>query len=508
MDYLALQVRRVGSLEAAAAVFRELTPEVVVIDLGADDALRQDAVRFIRRVPPNVIVVAVSRAEDESSALDCLRAGAADCYFISDVSCLRAGVELALQRRHCSPRDLCAAAERQGGKVLAAEVFPTLEAVDQGLRRLRDRIRDDDVGMNVQQLRAKLIRMGSLLGEHLSGVGEQFESGGESALSDRHGILTRCSNMERAVSMCVRVAPTRASVLLLGETGTGKELLARAIHAESSCTGDFVPINCGAVPEHLIESLLFGHERGAFTGAHTARQGLFQMAAGGTLFLDEVGNMPPACQVSTLRALQERRIRPVGGSHEVPVDLRVVAATSTPLDDAVDLGTFRADLLYRLDVVRVELPPLRERRGDVEALLHHFAPLLADKHGLPVPELRSGFLAAAREFDWPGNVRQLANLVERLLFLSDGPFDEQDFVRALGSTRLSLQVEETRSLSPPDGGSSNGLEGVTNRAEAHYLRVLLQQHAGRVEAVATSAGVSARTITRKLKKYGLQHGAN
>jgi DNA-binding NtrC family response regulator len=231
----------------------------------------------------------------------------------------------------------------------------------------------------------------------------------------------KAPTLERMLKQARAVADTTATVLITGENGTGKEVLARAIHEESSrAARPFVAVSCAALPETLIESELFGHEKGAFTGAAQMRRGRFELADGGTLFLDEVGELSPAMQVKLLRVLQERNFERLGGTKTVEVDIRLVAASNRDLEEEVAAGRFRQDLFYRLNVVPLRLPPLRERREDVPVLAVHFAATTAEKHGRPAAELDPALVEALHEYDWPGNVRELENLVERLVVLTTG----------------------------------------------------------------------------------------
>src|SRR5688572_2974854 len=249
--------------------------------------------------------------------------------------------------------------------------------------------------------------------------------------------------LERVLKQARSVAQTSATVLLTGENGTGKEMLARAIHQESPrASGPFVAVSCAALPETLIESELFGHERGAFTSALQARKGRFELANGGTLFLDEIGELTAAVQVKLLRVLQEREFERVGGTRTLNVDIRLIAASNRDLEKEVKEGRFRQDLFFRLNVVPLLLPPLRERPEDIPLLTAYFATKSAEKHGHPTPELAPELIDVLQEYEWPGNVRELENLIERLVVLSSGPslgieFVPEKMLRALPGTNVT-----------------------------------------------------------------------
>ncbi len=250
-------------------------------------------------------------------------------------------------------------------------------------------------------------------------------------------MLSRSQAMWDLFELCIRVAPADATVLIIGETGTGKELLARAIHRRSQRKGRFVAANCASMPPELIQSELFGHEKGAFTGADRTKTGLVSHAHEGTLFLDEIGDMTAESQQSLLRMLQEKRIRSVGSLVEREIDARVVAATNVPLDKAVRDGLFREDLFYRLDVIRMNIPPLRERPEDILFLFGHFVKRLAKHYGLQPPTFAESFVDALLEYEWPGNVRQLENFSERLVLARpQRALTSRDFAR-LGGTSLA-----------------------------------------------------------------------
>ncbi len=329
------------------------------------------------------------------------------------------------------------------------------------------------------------------------------------------GIYTRSPRLWDALDLANRIAPTEATVLILGETGTGKELLARAIHRKSGRSGRFVPVNCGAVSETLVGTELFGHVKGAFTGATTSKDGLFRHAEGGTLFLDEIGNIPLTVQYHLLRALQEGTIRPVGSHEEMPVDVRVVAATSASLVDEVNRGRFREDLMYRLDVIRLEIPPLRERPEDIIYLFAHFSRKIADEYSVERPHPDERFLDSLVDHSWPGNVRELENFTERLVLTSSGQrVGAEVFERLLPDARRddALPVASGRS------GRAQAFESVepaididrtmdqclgprVAALESSYIASCLAAEGGRVAATAERAGVSRRTLLRKMKEY-------
>ena len=298
------------------------------------------------------------------------------------------------------------------------------------------------------------------------------------------GVVCQSGSMQSLCDRLKRIAPTQATVLITGESGTGKEVAARALHRMSNRhDGPFVPINCAAIAAELIESELFGHVKGAFTGAQTAREGLFYDAQGGTLFLDEVAEMPPAAQAKLLRVLEERRIRPVGSEQEIPVDVRVVAATNRDLKEDVARGRFRQDLYYRLQVVELDLPPLRERPEDIPLLARHFIATMAQTLKVPALELTPRVLARLSAYDWPGNVRELRNLIERSLIL--GWFDLGN--EADGAGEAASDCGDT-------------LEAVEKR---HILATLEACQGNKSEA-ARRLGISRKTLERKCTAWGCE----
>jgi DNA-binding NtrC family response regulator len=287
-----------------------------------------------------------------------------------------------------------------------------------------------------------------------------------------------------------QVAPTKASVLIIGESGTGKELVARAIHAKSPrASRSFVAVNCAALPESILESELFGHERGAFTGAVGAKRGLFEEASGGTLFLDEIGEISPKMQVQLLRVLQEGEIRRVGGSDTIKVDARVVAATNRDLKHELATGRFREDLYFRLQVVTVRVPPLRERKGDIPILVKHFIARHAERLGRPVPRVAPEVLESLAGYDFPGNVRELSHIVERAMLLArEGVVTGAD---------LPPEVRAAIASSPTAGNGSLAEDWPTlGILERRYIDRVLARTGGNKTRAAEVLGIDRRTLNR------------
>ncbi len=312
-------------------------------------------------------------------------------------------------------------------------------------------------------------------------------AGGETPL------LGHSPAMRRVYSLIERAAPTEANVLILGENGTGKELVAREIHRRSRrADGVLVAVDLGAVAESLFESELFGHVKGAFTDARADRIGRMQAADGGTLFLDEVGNLPLHLQPKLLTALEQRRVVPVGGNKPVPIDIRVVAATNLPSERLADETRFRQDLLFRLNTVEIELPPLRERRDDIPILVDHYLALYSKKYAKPVRELPAPVMAALQGYDWPGNVRALRHAAERAVILaSDGIFTVEDFSLARATPRTAAV--------PPQAGNDLNLE----RAEKQMVEQALKKHHYNISLAAQELGLTRASLYRRMDKHGL-----
>jgi DNA-binding NtrC family response regulator len=317
------------------------------------------------------------------------------------------------------------------------------------------------------------------------------------ALQDRHrieGIIGESGPMLEVLSMVRRAAPSEATVLIRGESGTGKELIAKAIHFGSArAHGPLVKVNCAALPENLLESELFGHEKGAFTGAITSRQGRFEMAHGGTIFLDEIGDLPLHLQAKLLRVLQEREYEKVGSSRPVKVNVRILAASHRPLEALLKAGQLREDLYYRLNVVTILIPPLRERRSDVSLLIDHFLRRYAEKNGKTIRGLTPAGRDVLLRYDYPGNVRELENIIERAVVLA------RDDV--IGSGDLPLTVQEPEIA---DGEREAHLTAAVEALERRMIRDAMARSEGVQTHAAELLGISARGLRYKLIKYGFQ----
>ena len=327
--------------------------------------------------------------------------------------------------------------------------------------------------------------------------------------TQRGALIGNSEAMQRVRGMIEKVAETDATVLVRGESGTGKELVARELHERSSLRrrGAFVAVNCAALPSELIESELFGHEKGAFTGAAARRRGKFEQADGGTLFLDEIGDMSANVQAKLLRALEERRIERLGGGDSIPVDVRIVSATHRPLEQDIEKGNFRADLFYRLRVVTIEIPALRERREDVPQLAETFARQAAERYALPPRVIAPAALRRLVEYDWPGNVRELRNAVERAMIMAEG--DEvtaRDLPEEVGGTtrapkdEAAVFVVEGNQLAVP---FTSDFREDRREFERRYIARCLEESGGNVTRAAAVLGMHRQSLQHKLRELGL-----
>jgi DNA-binding NtrC family response regulator len=311
---------------------------------------------------------------------------------------------------------------------------------------------------------------------------------------DHYGIIGRSRAMQEVIRRAELVAETKSTVLITGETGTGKELVARAIHDRSAQRDmPLIKVNCAAIPETLLESELFGHVRGAFTGATTTKKGKFALADGGTIFLDEIGTMNPTLQSKLLRVLQEREIEPLGSERSERIDVRVIAATNRDLRQMVADGKFQEDLFYRLNVIPIEIPPLRDRRDDIPALVEHFVSKHAQRTGRRIEKMEDGVLAGLQQYDWPGNVRELENTIERAVVLAAGAAITAQAISVLGAV-----TQQTSGL--PSLRLRQNIEWV----ERETIRRALENAGGVKKDAAELMGISQRALSYYLAKYRLE----
>jgi DNA-binding NtrC family response regulator len=367
----------------------------------------------------------------------------------------------------------------------AFDYLPKSFTVDQLLVTVERALRQRRLAVENQNLRAQL--QGAFALENVIGISPA---------------------MSQVFELVKKAARSEANILILGESGTGKELIARAVHANSPrAVQAFVPVDCASLPENLLESELFGHERGAFTGAIRTKPGLIEVADRGTLFLDEIGELSLGLQSKLLRALQERQIRRVGGTALVDVDVRVVSATNRDLRDEVTKGRFREELYYRVNVIEIALPPLRARGGDVRLLAHHFLRRYGQGR---VTGWDDGAIAALEAYAWPGNVRELQNVIERACALADGDTitrrDLPEHLLAGGGAAPGAAASPGGAALPPatDLGLKEAKERWLAVLEARYLRDLLARHDGNVSAAAKAAGIDRKTFHRLINKYSIK----
>ncbi|WP_192035539.1 sigma-54 dependent transcriptional regulator [Halomonas sp. YLGW01] len=413
--------------EAALAALAPDFPGVVVSDIRMPGMDGMALLREIRQRDPDLPVILVTGHGDISTAVEAMREGAWD--FLE--------------------------------KPFAGERL--VEVVRRGVEKRR-------LSLENRHLKAELEAQQSAPGPRLVG---------------------RTPAIQRLASMVQRISQVETDVLLFGETGAGKDLVARAIHERSSRGGQpFVAINCGAIPESIIESELFGHEKGAFTGAQERRIGKFEHANGGTVFLDEIESMPLALQVKLLRVLQERMVERLGANEAVTLDLRVIAATKVDLKAAAEAGRFREDLYYRLNVVTLPIPPLRERREDIPLLFQHFAAVAASRSGMEAPPLDAGGVAVLLAHDWPGNARELRNLAERYVLLGvTCDYRLDGLLEGVGTDGAELPLPQQVEL-----------------FEKQLINQALARHRGRIHEVCAHLGLPRKTLYDKLKKHDLTPG--
>jgi DNA-binding NtrC family response regulator len=423
---------------------------------------------------------------DPGLAPDALRGGEFDLLLSDLMMPGTDGIRLLSQARAIDPHLVAVIMTGQGTIQTAVEAMKA-GAFDYVLKpfRLQQVLPVLDRGMEVRRLRTENVRLRRLLGALT------YES-------DRYRIVGSGAAVRKVIQTIEKVAPTAATVLVRGPSGTGKELVARAVHGNGPRRDKpLVTINCATLQENLLESELFGHEKGAFTGADRAKTGLFEVAEGGTLFVDEVAEMAPGLQAKLLRVLEDGHYRRVGGTQERRADVRVVAATNKPLEDEVRAGRFREDLFFRLNVITVALPPLKDRREDVPELIAHF--LHTRQVGRGVMTVDPAALAVLCGYDWPGNVRELANVLERAQILAEGDTITTD---DLPETLTAVSRSAAPGVVTPAPVGPDDLDGVERR----HVSDVLRRHGGNKVQAAKALGVSRRTLYRLLDKYRLVEG--
>jgi two-component system NtrC family response regulator len=419
----------------AVVLFRKHRPKVVTLDLGLTPHVDsvEEGFRCLEEtlsIAPATKVIVITGNEDRSSALRAVQSGACDFY-----------------QKPIDINEL---------KIVIKRAF-----------HIRD-IEDENY------------RLQSVLGQK----NKQFG-----------GMVGQCPQMEHVFSTIRKVAPSDVSIFITGESGTGKELVARAIHNLSLRKEQrFVPINCGAIPENLLESELFGHEKGAFTGAHSRVQGKVEYAHGGTLFLDEIGEIPPNLQVKLLRFLQEKVIQRVGGRDDITVNTRVISATNIDIKKAIDEGTFREDLYYRIAVVNIDIPPLRERGSDIMLLANLFLRGFAASLGRKVKGFSADAVERLRSYEWPGNVRELENMVQRAVIMSDSPIVEAAALGFGGETpSFKMLLKEKMTL-----------KDARERVERDLIVAVVREQGGNIAKTAERLGVSRPTLYDLMRKHGIE----
>ena len=378
--------------------------------------------------------------------------------------------------------------------------------------------------MNLERLRSKYpwARLHELsapvsfdaLGEVLEEINAAHrQARNDPALKSSSRLIGVSDDMRLVRQLIDKVATSPATVLVTGESGTGKEVIARRIHELSGRKGPFVAVNCGAIPEHLLESELFGHEKGAFTGADKARPGRFEQASGGTFFLDEIGDMPSVMQVKLLRVLEERVVERVGGTKSIPVDVRLIAATHRDLPARIESGDFREDLYYRLSVFPIDVSPLRERPDDILPLINEFTDRLRAE-GAGNLLLTHAAIAALEAYCWPGNVRELVNLIERLVVTNpNGVVDVFDLPRSMTSRNLDVEgVDNDPAMSQAADAANLPPEGIDLKAylaeiEKNLIDQALEESNGVVQHAAKKLGIGRTTLVEKMRRIGQRKSA-
>jgi len=470
--------------------------DILIID--DHDAMREGLELLLRRRGHRT-----RSAESGQRGLDLLEQEPADLV-ITDLKMARMDGMEVLRRVKASSPEI---------EVMVITAHGTIEKVVEAMKLgaadfITKPFSSEEFGVKVDRLIGERAKRQSLLRENLALRVENTYLREEGQA--RYGeIIGESPPMQQVFHWIDRVALSDSTVMIYGESGTGKELVARAIHAASPRKdGPFVRVNCGALNENLLDSELFGHEKGAFTGAEKRRRGRFELADGGTLFLDEIATVPQTTQVRLLRVLQERELERVGGEETIPVNVRIIAATNATLAALRGDGTFREDLFYRLHVVPITLPPLRERKEDITLLVHHFIEKLRGRTASPVRAASPGALRRLASHEWPGNVRELENVIERALVLADGDELDENDIPSLGMgggarqphARVAPASEDSVVL--PTGGLdlNQAVEGMEER----LLRQALEQADGVKAEAARLLGLKPSALYYKLEKYGIE----
>ncbi|MFA6232421.1 MAG: sigma-54 dependent transcriptional regulator [Rhodanobacter sp.] len=359
--------------------------------------------------------------------------------------------------------------------------------------------------VDIQMLRG-LVRTALRLAE------EKRDGGAAKASGSSSRLIGDSAAMQQVRATIAKLARNQAPVYIAGESGVGKELVARLIHEQGPrASGPFVPVNCGAIPSELMESEFFGHRKGSFTGAGADKEGLFQSAQGGTLFLDEVAELPLHMQVKLLRAIQEKAVRPIGGRDEIPVDVRILSATHKNLGQLVEQGQFRQDLFYRINVIELRVPPLRERRGDVAQLSEFILKALAGKSGEGIGQLSPAARDALEAYEFPGNVRELENILERAMAMCDGSnIDADDLMLPQRVVRAGVETAHpggqdsvAAAAAPPAAAGDGGLDDYISNLERTAIVKALEESRYNKTAAARKLGITFRALRYKLKKLGI-----
>ena len=432
----------------------------------------------------------VTTAEDGAQALICLNSSTYD-LIISDIKMPRLnGFQLLAHVRQYCPETMM---------IMITAFSTTEEAVDAMKRGAYDYITKPFKNEEIRLIVKNALERRALRREALRKKSQPEQR------SVYLSLIGASQPMQHLYDMIGRIAATKATVLITGESGTGKELVAKAIHANSSQKDSpFVAINCGAIPENLLESELFGHEKGSFTGAATAKTGLFEVANGGTIFLDEIGELPAMMQVKLLRVLQEREVRRVGGTRDIPVDVRLITATNKDLELEVNSSRFREDLYYRINVIRLDLPPLRARREDIPLLAEHFLKKIAVAEN-PLA-LSPAAMKRLVSYQWPGNIRELENVIERsAIFVTSGEIREEDLPPFLLRTRSEAEGRGALDQLPATGLD---LDEYLGNIEKDILLKALERTNNVRKKAAELLRISFRSMRYRLSKYGIDPGGD